>query len=58
MRSSTFLLAFCVFQVFAHSSSLGQILHVRQDLSRDPGCDHYQNRIAGTDMPRVVQDFG
>ena len=33
-------------------------MQVRQDFSRDPGWDHYQNRIVGTDMPEVVQDFG
>ena len=36
----------------------GQLVQVRQDFSRDPGWDHYQNRIVGTDMPRIVQDFG
>ena len=33
-------------------------MQVRQDFSRDPGWDHYQNRIVGTDMPQIVQDFG
>ena len=36
----------------------GQLVQVRQDFSRDPGWDNYQNRIVGTDMPRIVQDFG
>ena len=39
-------------------SSSGQLVQVRQDFSRDPGWDHYQNRIVGTEMPAVVQDFG
>jgi hypothetical protein len=36
----------------------GQLVQVREDFSRDPGWDHYQNRIVGTEMPAVVQDFG
>src|SRR4051812_11461896 len=36
----------------------GQLVKVRQDFSRDPGWDHYQNRIVGTDMPQIHQDFG
>ncbi|MFO0954217.1 MAG: hypothetical protein U0835_24280 [Isosphaeraceae bacterium] len=39
-------------------SARGQLVQVHQDFSRDPGWDHYQNRIVGTDMPRVHQDFG
>jgi hypothetical protein len=35
-----------------------QIVEIHQDFSRDPGWDHYQNRIVGTDMPRVLQNFG
>lgn len=38
--------------------SHGQLVQVRQDFSRDPGWDHYQNRIVGTDMPQIHQDFG
>jgi hypothetical protein len=58
MSTPTFLLASCGFQLIAHSASLGQIVPVRQDFSRDPGWDQYQNRIVGTDLPGVVQDFG
>ena len=58
MRSPTFLLACGVAQLFVGPASLGQLMQVRQDFSRDPGWDHYQNRIVGTDMPKVVQDFG
>jgi hypothetical protein len=36
----------------------GQLVQVRQDFSRDPGWDHYQNRIVGTEMPAIHQDFG
>jgi hypothetical protein len=39
-------------------SSCGQFVQVRQDSSSDPGWDHYQNRIVGTEMPAVIQDFG
>lgn len=36
----------------------GQLVQVQEDFSRDPGWDHYQNRITGTEMPTVIQDFG
>jgi len=36
----------------------GQLVQVREDFSRDPCWDHYQNRIVGTEMPTVIQDFG
>lgn len=36
----------------------GQLVQVRQDFSHDPGWDHYQNRIVGTEMPAIHQDFG
>ena len=42
----------------AVATARGQLVQVRQDFSRDPGWDHYQNRIVGTDMPQIVQDFG
>jgi hypothetical protein len=42
----------------AVTTARGQFVQVRQDFSRDPGWDHCQNRIVGTDMPRIVQDFG
>src|SRR3982751_3980950 len=58
MRSPTFLLACVVAQLFVGPASLGQVMQVHEDFSRDPGWDHYQNRIVGTDMPKVVQDFG
>lgn len=35
-----------------------QLIEVREDFSRDPGWDHYQNRVVGIDMPKIVQDFG
>ncbi|QDT46563.1 hypothetical protein Pan258_05820 [Symmachiella dynata] len=35
-----------------------QLVQRKQDFSRDPGWDHFQNRIVGTEMPLVVQDFG
>ena len=35
-----------------------QLKQIEADFSNDPGWDHYQNRIVGTDMPRVMQDFG
>lgn len=40
------------------ASLAAQLVEVRQDFSDDPGWDHYQNRIVGTEMPKVVQDFG
>ena len=58
MRTPTVLLAFYVFQLIASSASLGQIVQVHQGYSRDLGWDHDRNRVVGTDMPRVVQDFG
>ena len=36
----------------------GQLVQVHEDFSKDPGWDHHQNRIVGTDMPAIVQDFG
>ncbi len=36
----------------------GRLQRVHQDFSRDPGWDHYQNRVVGVDMPRIHQDFG
>ncbi|MEZ6047740.1 MAG: hypothetical protein R3C11_19615 [Planctomycetaceae bacterium] len=35
-----------------------QLTQVKQDFSTDPGWDHFQNRIVGVEMPRVIQDFG
>ncbi|MAT16359.1 MAG: hypothetical protein CMJ46_13940 [Planctomyces sp.] len=36
----------------------GQLTQVEQNFSTDPGWNHYQNRIVGIEMPRVIQDFG
>src|SRR3954452_20799521 len=58
MRLPTLLLVCTLIQHFAVPSLCGQLIQVRQDFSRDPGWDHYQNRIVGTEMPAVVQDFG
>jgi len=53
----TFLL--CLLAQLAVGRSLpGQTVQIKQDFSRDPGWDNYQNRIVGTEMPTVVQDFG
>ena len=53
MRTTTFLLV-CVLPQLAFVPSVrGQLVQVREDFSRDPGWDHYQNRIVGTDMPQV-----
>ena len=35
-----------------------QLVQIKENFSQDPGWDHYQNRIIGTDMPKVIQDFG
>lgn len=45
---------------FATSPALAQfpLIEIHEDFSRDPGWDHYQNRVFGTDMPRITQDFG
>ncbi len=48
----------CLMSVLAATPAHGQLVQVHNDFSDDPGWDHYQNRIVGTDMPRVVQDFG
>ena len=58
MRLPTLLLVCALCNSLAVPSSSGQLVQVRQDFSRDPGWDHYQNRIVGTEMPAVVQDFG
>src|SRR5262245_7233221 len=58
MRTPTFLLACVMTHSVLATSSRGQLVQVHEDFSRDPGWDHYQNRIVGTQMPRVVQDFG
>jgi hypothetical protein len=58
MRWPTFLLVCVLVHAAIVPSSRGQLVQIRQDFSRDPGWDHHQNRIVGTDMPKVVQDFG
>ena len=58
MRCPMILLAWGVSQMIVGPASLGQVVRIHQDFSRDPGWDHYQNRIVGTDMPKIVQDFG
>ena len=58
MRLPTLALGCALIQFFAVPTLCGQLVQVRQDFSRDPGWDHYQNRIVGTEMPKVVQDFG
>src|SRR3954452_24096728 len=58
MRSPTLLLVCSLSNSLAVPTSSGQLVQDRQDFSRDPGWDHHQNRIVGTDMPRIVQDFG
>src|SRR3954453_6035279 len=58
MRTRTFLLV-CVLPQLAFVPSVrGQLVQIREDFSRDPGWDHYQNRIVGTEMPQGIQDFG
>lgn len=58
MRISVAMLL-CLFVQIASGRSLpGQIVQVKQNFSHDPGWDHYQNRVIGTEMPRVIQDFG
>src|SRR4051794_41981984 len=58
MRTPTLLLVCSLSNSLAVPTSSGQLVQVRQDFSRDPGWDHHQNRIVGTGMPAVVQDFG
>jgi hypothetical protein len=48
----------CLFALAVTPSPSPQVVEIHDDFSRDPGWDHYQNRIVGTDMPRIVQDFG
>ena len=50
---------FCLIGMLVVVPSLqGQLAHINESFSRDPGWDHYQNRIIGTEMPEIVQDFG
>jgi hypothetical protein len=58
MRSPTFLLACVLTHSVITPSTRGQLVQIRQNFSSDPGWDHHQNRIVGTEMPRVIQDFG
>ena len=44
--------------VFRPAVAQTQLVQIHQDFSRDPGWDHYQNRIVGTHMPTVIQNFG
>jgi hypothetical protein len=52
------LLACVLFSRAELPAERGPLGQIREDFSRDPGWDHYQNRIIGTDMPAIVQDFG
>jgi hypothetical protein len=54
VRTPTFLLAFCGFQLTASPAAPGQVVQVHQDFSRDPGWDHHRNRTVGTEMPAVI----
>jgi hypothetical protein len=51
------LLSF-VIQLAVVASLRAELTEIHQDFSEDPGWDHFQNRIVGTDMPTVVEDFG
>jgi hypothetical protein len=57
MRSQILLACLASHLVFP-SSARAQLTQIHEDFSREPGWDHYQNRIVGVEMPRVVQDFG
>jgi hypothetical protein len=58
MRIAAFiLLSLAVHSVLA-TSATAQLVQINQDFTRDPGWDHYQNRIVGIEMPTVIQDFG
>jgi hypothetical protein len=58
MRFRTAVLASVLARLTVVPSAPAQLVEVREDFSRDPGWDHYQNRIVGTQMPAVIQDFG
>jgi hypothetical protein len=58
MRLPTLLLVCALSDLLALPASSGELVQVRQDFSRDPGWDHFQNRIVGTEMPAVIKDFG
>jgi hypothetical protein len=58
MRLTMILIGCTAISWALQSPSRAQLVQVREDFSRDPGWDHYQNRIVGTEMPTVVQDFG
>ena len=52
-------LSWCLFILLSTAAPLSaQLVRIKQDFSSDPGWDHFQNRIVGTEMPLVVQDFG
>jgi hypothetical protein len=57
MRSLV-LAAVCLFAQLPAAGAESPLAEIQQDFSRDPGWDHYQNRVVGTDMPRIRQDFG
>src|SRR5262249_39951095 len=58
MRFRTGILVSVLVQLALVPAARGQLVQVREDFSRDPGWDRFQNRIVGTDMPQVVQDLG
>ena len=58
MRIRSFGLACLAFVLIGVPATYAQLVQIEQDFSRDPGWDHYQNRIVGTEMPTVIQDFG
>ena len=58
MRTVMILLTYAIPHLVGLGVACGQLVQVCEDFLRDPGWDHFQNRIVGTDMPKVVQDFG
>lgn len=60
MKDPLWRFLFILFPLFhcGLSSAQDDLVEISQDFSRDPGWDNYQNRIVGTDMPTVIQNFG
>ena len=54
MRFRTGILLSVLVHLALVPAARGQLVQIGEDFSRDPGWDHFQNRIVGIDMPQVV----
>jgi hypothetical protein len=48
MRVAPYFSLFLLIGLISVPPIVGQIVQIEEDFSRDPGWDHYQNRIIGT----------